>query len=87
MNSKSKKAGIWDERLLEINEVILPPEHHTIWKPTVAGARSQNINGVTRFAGGVVGGKNTVQLGVLLLPNTKLMLSLQSVLSRFFGFQ
>jgi len=78
MNSKSKKAGIWDERLLEINEVILPPEQHIIWKlgkPTVAGARSQNINGVTHSAGVIVGENGTAQLGVMLQASPKFMLS------------
>ena len=63
---------------MEINEVILAHEHHTIWnlgKPTVAGARSQKINGVTDFAGGVVGEKDTAQLGVMLQVSPKFMLS------------
>jgi len=62
---------------MEINEVILAHEHHTIWKlgkPTVVGARSQKINGV-KFAGGVVGEKNTVHLGVMLQVSHKFMLS------------
>ena len=63
---------------LEINEVILPHEYYGIWKlgqPTVAGARSQNINGVTHFGGVVVGEKDTAQLGVMLQASPKFMLS------------
>ncbi len=75
---------------MEINEVILAHGHHTIWKqgkPTVAGAISQRINGITDFAGGVVGEKDTAQLGVMLQPRTKFLLSSQSVRFHFFGFQ
>ena len=63
---------------MEINEVILAHEHHTIWKPgkpTVVGARSQKINGVTHFAGGVLGEKDTAQLDVMLQVSPKFMLS------------
>ena len=60
---------------MEINEVILAYEHHTIWKSTVAGVRSQKINGVTHFAGGVLGEKDTAQLDVMLQVSPKFMLS------------
>ena len=75
--------------LKEIDEVILTNEHHSTWKlakPTVAGARSQRINGTAQFAGGVAGENDTAQLGALLRPNTKHILYSQFVRSHFFGF-
>ncbi len=76
--------------LKEINEVILTYEHHTIWKlgmPVVAGARSQRINGIAQYAGGVAGERDTAQLGALLQLSIKPMLLLPSFPSLFFGFQ
>jgi hypothetical protein len=76
--------------LMEINEVIFEPEHHSIWKAeksTAAGAKNQNINGIADFSGGVLGGGDTAQLGVMLLLSLRFQSSLQSVLSRFFGYQ
>lgn len=73
-----------------MNEVILDDDYHTVWKlgtPNVAGVRSPRFNGITHFAGTVLGERDTAQLGVMLLPSPKQMLSLQSVRSRFFGFQ
>ena len=75
---------------MDINEVILTHEHHAIWKlgkTIVDGARSQRINGVMHFVGGVLEEKDTAQLGVMLQLSPKFLLCLQSVLSRFFGFQ
>ncbi len=62
---------------MEINEVILAHEHHPIWKlgkHTVVGARSQKINGVTHFAGGVLAEKDTAHLGVMLQASPRFML-------------
>jgi hypothetical protein len=75
---------------MEINEVILATEHHSIWKlgkSIVAGARNQRINGIAEFAGEVLGERDTVLLGVMLRLSLKFLSSLRSVLSRFFGYR
>jgi hypothetical protein len=68
----------------------LAPEHHSIWeveKSAATGAKNQSINGIAEFSGGVLGDGDTAQLGVMLLLSLRFPLSLQSVLSRFFGYQ